>query len=661
MSSLEEQLASLRSSLEGGQTLPQTTGRVVTNEQDAAVAEGQALSGSGAVATGFANEFLGAFQGTSPVVNQITGKPNYEIVGQLQEADFGPIAVSSSGQWVDVDPEKHVILLDPNTGKPTVYARNPETDEDLMAAARLFALGGLTSPVTKIPSGVTNLRPSQVAINQLDQAGVSPTVPAVFQGRTSQTLTNTLREVPGSADIIQSGLTRSGTQAAASAERIAAATGTASTRLAGGEALIRGAERFVGNVQADISLSADRITEIIKTPVRDLVAAEGEGFLLKSNAMLQRVDGFFDGTETVRVDEAMNALAGSAQKFDLAELGEEFTSPRFQRWANLIRESGGTLSYNDLRLFRTEVGRLLRKPEILLGESLDSEALKKLYGALSDDLMEAAKEVGPDAVQAVQQADDFYREGAETIRTTLGKLLKLDASGEATFDLLLRRAGDKGSANIRELQALREAIPDDEWAEVASAVIRELGRPTAANVDRLADANFSVTSFMTNFNRLSDDGKQVLFGGREGLLDELDNLADVVTRLRQTERLMNVSGTARIGVYSTLGLMVGLEQFMTAGATVAGSAVAAKLMMSPRLVRWMANAPTTAIGSQAWVRHAAELNAIASQEPAIAPVANQLLLILQQEGLPNQAGPNLESQMDSLRNSLGGSGEAGTQ
>jgi len=653
MSSLEEQLASLRSSLEGGQTLPQTTGRVVTNEQDAAVAEGQTLSGSGAIATGFANEFLGVFQGTSPVVNQITGKPNYEIVGQLQEADFGPIAVSSSGQWVDVDPEKHVILLDPNTGKPTVYARSPETDEDLMAAARLFALGGLTSPVTKIPSGVTNLRPSQVAINQLDQAGVSPTAPAVFQGRGSQIVANTLRETPGASQIIQGGIARSGTQAAASAERIAAATGTASTRLAGGEALIRGAERFVGNVQTDISLSADRITEIIKTPVRSLASAEGEGFLLKAEALFQRVDGFFGGTGTFRVDEAMNALAGSARKFDLAELGEEFTSPRFQRWANTIRDNGGTLSYNDLRLFRTEVGRLLRKPEMVLGEGLDREALKKLYGALSDDLMEAAKSIGPEAVQAVQRADDFYRAGADRISGALNKLLKPDASGEASFDLLLRRAGDKGAANLRELEAIRKSIPDDEWAEVSSAVIRELGRPTAANVDRLADANFSVTSFMTNFNRLSDEGKEVLFGGRGELLDELNNLADVVARLRQTERLMNVSRTGPVGITGALAVLTYYDVY--AGiATAAGSAVAAKAMMSPTLVRWTANAPTTALGSQAWVRHAAELNAIASQEPALAPVINQILFGLEQHGLgtEQQTAPSLDAQMESLRNSL---------
>jgi len=161
-------------------------------------------------------------------------------------------------------------------------------------------------------------------------------------------------------------------QTAAAVERAAARTGAAVSPQAGGEAGVRGVRRFVGVSFDDIAVPDDAIETIIRTPSRNVRAEAGEGFLLKSRALYQRIDSFFEATDQVPVENAMAALSGSSAKFVLAELGKQFVSPRFAKWTKIIEENSGGLTYNDLRLFRTEVGRLLRSPQRIMAESLDT-------------------------------------------------------------------------------------------------------------------------------------------------------------------------------------------------------------------------------------------------------------------------------------------------
>ena len=636
MASLEERLTNLR---ETGNAAPPSVG------PDKPIGQG--------FITGMSNELLGGYQGTSPVTHTLKGKPNYKKVGVLSDSDYGPVAIGDDGTWTDFDPMEHVVLIDEQTNKPTVYLRSDETDEALGGFARLLLFGNLVNPVASRASAGAQRAPGMM--EQMRRAGVDPTLPTVTNSRTVGTAANTLRELPVAGGVMERGAQRSLQQTANAAEQTAAGFGSAATKQGGGDAALRGARRvFPGRVSSDVSLADDAVEEIIRTPTRKVFSEAGEGFLLKAKALYQRVDEFFKPTDHIDVGNSMDVLTGSRTRFDLSKLGDEFVSPRFQKWAKIIQDNGGALSFNDLRLFRTEVGRLLRKPATVLGSDLDTEALKRLYGALSDDLVTFAKaSKGDDAVRAIQQADDYYRAGAERMRGALDKLLKPDANGEATFDLLVRKAGEKGGANLKELQAIRKSIPDDEWGELASSVIREMGKAPAGQVDRLDDVpDFSISAFLTNFERLSDGGKDALFGTSD-LRGNLETLADVVAAQRRVERLANTSGTGRVVMTGALGTLA-LFDVLTGAAIAGGSTVAARLMMSPRFVKWLHAAPTTSFKSRAWAQHAAELHSMfASSGNEMKAAADWLLSALDQEGVETRAKPqNLEGRLQRLRESI---------
>ncbi len=619
---------------------------------------------------GTATELGAALQGTSPVITTLTGKPNYRRIGGFATADFGPVAITDAGKWIDVDPTLHVILPDPQTGKPTVYARSEETDEDLSAAARLLSFGAVASPVTGLPGGggAGMTRPVSAARGLVDDfanAGVDPTLAAVSDSRNVQNVATALRETPTAGGTIQRGVERGVEQTAEAVEQTAAGAGQAVGRQAGGESALRGAQTFRGTLSDNIDLADDAIHQIIRTPVRNLNRSEGSGFTLKSRALFDRADKFFKPSDVVKMDNTREVLAGLESRFNNPSLAQEFIPDRFTRWAKIIDESGGSMSFNDMRLFRTEIGRMLRQPQGVMQQDLDRELLGRLYSGLSSDMLDLAKSKGPDAVKAVTQANEFYRAGADRMRGALKQMLKPDANGEATFDLLLKKAGETGGANAKDLLAIRRSIPDEDWGDVAASIIREMGRPKPGVADPLDAANFSLSSYLTNFNKLSDEGKGVVFksAGMGELSDQMDTLSRVVAAQQRVQRLQNASRSGTVGITGALGLMAVLEGGIPFGTIAAGvgSYAAGRLMMSPKFVKWLHTAPTTSWGSRKWASHAAKLTQLSNDEGLKEPL-EILQRSLEQAGVGAPTAPplgDLEKRQKTLRiNAPDGVGQA---
>src|SRR5215471_16090219 len=95
----------------------------------------------GNVAAGLGQNLAAGMQATSPVVSGLTGQSNYQSLGPLINSDAGPAFADASGNWNLVNPEKHVVLNDPQTGQPTVYARSSSTNEPWSAIGRMLGWG----------------------------------------------------------------------------------------------------------------------------------------------------------------------------------------------------------------------------------------------------------------------------------------------------------------------------------------------------------------------------------------------------------------------------------------------------------------------------------------------------------------------------------------
>lgn len=107
---------------------------------------------SGNVGAALGQNLSAAMQHTSPIVSGLGGQPNYQRLGGLFQSDAGPAYVDAAGKWQMVNPQTDVVLNDPQTNLPTVFARSPDTNEGLASIGRLLGFGGTAPSSVSAPS-----------------------------------------------------------------------------------------------------------------------------------------------------------------------------------------------------------------------------------------------------------------------------------------------------------------------------------------------------------------------------------------------------------------------------------------------------------------------------------------------------------------------------
>jgi hypothetical protein len=296
--------------------------------------------------------------------------------------------------------------------------------------------------------------------------------------------------------------------------------------------------------------------------------------------------------------------------------------------------------FDVLRSIRTELGREIDNPVLAGSNGALQTRLRQLYGALTDDLNMAAASGGPEAKRIMDQANRYTRFHMSQNIPTLQKIVD-SGTDEQVYNLALRGAADGGT----QLRRLRRNFKPEEWDNVAGAVLGRMGLARPSAQDATGEA-FSVSTFLTNWNKLSPEAKKELFGsGRHReLMPQIDRLARVVGYAKDVDKLANTSGTARHLLY--IQMLGGAGVFAAAGpGTAIGSYVgpwaAAKLITNPRFARWLADASTdpAAIRPNGIMAQLARLKAIASQNPDIAEVVDAYIQALT-GGDPQGSGRN---------------------
>lgn len=248
------------------------------------------------------------------------------------------------------------------------------------------------------------------------------------------------------------------------------------------------------------------------------------------------------------------------------------------------------LPYESIKKLRTLVGRELADNSLVA--DVPRSKWSALYGALSADLGDAAKKVGPKAEQAWGRANTFTRLGLERL-DQLSTVLNRDApekiftsaiSGTAEGDTVIRR--------------VMKSLPADERREVSAAVLQRLGRATAGQQNAEGNA-FSGETFLTNLSKLSPAARETLFGriNTQALQEQVLSMADMAENIRKGSKVFaNPSGTSqaltlRDGIAGA-GVAALTGNVATAGgiaATMAGANAGARLLTSSKVVQELAN------------------------------------------------------------------------
>jgi len=284
----------------------------------------------------------------------------------------------------------------------------------------------------------------------------------------------------------------------------------------------------------------------------------------------------------------------------------------------------GDIPFNVMRDLRSWVGEKIA--EVDLAPDVSKTNWKRIYGALSRDLENAAAKQGPEAQAAFNKANVYTKKFHDTMDSIQSVILKKNP--EDAYQAVISGANN-GPTKLREVF---NAVPKDAQKAVSAAYISRMGKAVAGLQDETGDV-FSTNKFLQNYGKLDNASKNILFG-RFGsqFKNDIETIAKVSNKIREGSAIMaNPSGTAGAVVgpatissvqgsvfagkfgfaQGVIGLMIQANQ-------------AARLFTNPDFVRWLATNSNKPISSMSGA--IATLNSIyeKSQDPDIKEIHDAL-------------------------------------
>lgn len=440
--------------------------------------------------------------------------------------------------------------------------------------------------------------------------GAEPTAGAVSGSKTIQGIEQALAKLPASADIMGTKYGKLLDDMGEYAENVARIS-PVEGREQVGASVRRGLDRFVGR------------------------------FTAQASELYDRVDRFIPGSTRVQSNNFGQQLQRITSQFaDDPEYSEILTSPLMTRLQSAYQASvnRGGMTYNTLRGIRSQIGKAINQ-QTLLADASQAE-LRQLYGALSDDVMRAAGNVGDDALRAATRANTYWRAGRaridDILQPVVNKKLNQDVFKAAM-------SGTKDGAE--KLRALKKSLPQRDWLALVGNQIKEMGMATPGRQDVTGEL-FSPHTFLTNYNRLSKAAKKTLFSGPryKGLEKAIDDLVTTSAAVKDLAGMANTSGTAQQLIYMQLltgglgGALAYEEGESPTTGMIQGAAAgfiapwaSAKLITSPQFINWLTSSADIAVSQTGVGSHLGRLIIMAEKDKELAPAIYEYLRVIQGE------------------------------
>lgn len=469
------------------------------------------------------------------------------------------------------------------------------------------------SPVQTVKNAISGLgksmKVSPEAVRTFEEAGLSPLVGDVAASGRVQRSQNILEDAPFAGDIITGAKEKLSTDVKGKLAQIGFDENA--ERIIGGSALKQGLKNYVDKGRALFSGQKGKNGEIIKEGLfdrfdRKYISPDEKTTLTSTTA---KINDILSRADT---PEALDAYLGSTEKSIIAKI-QSASQPDVKPSA--ILDSSGNpfaknpsvigkppeLTYNDLKLFRTSIGKKLE--DFQIGSS-DKAILRELYQAMTDDMRNKASTKGEEALQAFDRLNSGYSKFLTKLDDTINEVLN---KGETTE---IFNAVRSGLPLPERTATIMRALPQKNRDIVRGSLIRELGMNRA----KAGQGEFDVGKFVTSYNALEPKAqKALLIGLPADVQNNFRKVMEASTLALKTGLQGNPSGTAK-----NAGMMLLLTSFLkapiktTAGLT--GGAITAKMMTSPKFIKWLANAPKQFETNPA--KYIARLSAIAASDEA---------------------------------------------
>lgn len=385
-------------------------------------------------------------------------------------------------------------------------------------------------------------------------------------------------------------------------------------------------DKFEGRVQ-DLGRGGSPMVnandDVDRVALGGKIQAAGERFIEKSGASAKRK---YDRAEQMAGDAKVTPQE-SLRRVDemIATLGEtaNVNSAELSFLREIKTDLSKDLTVGGLRRMRTKLRKKISKGDLVFGED-EARVLAIMDGA-ADDIRTGLTQQGKQgAANAFDAADKAYRARMDYITGTVQKLLG-KRNSSATAEQIADKFKSMTANDSVGLRKFYATLDPQEQADVAATIAETLGKN--------GKSNFTVTQFLRQTAKLDDRVLTTIFGHRGA--ESVRNLRTVGKEIERVTGAMN-SNTSKSGIASyrdfAFSLFSGGGLGFLGGGGVTGASVAAaaglaakagldavtaNMLMSPKITKWLTQAPRTT-NAKAINAHFGRLSAIAKQEPALA-------------------------------------------
>lgn len=264
-----------------------------------------------------------------------------------------------------------------------------------------------------------------------------------------------------------------------------------------------------------------------------------------------------------------------------------------------------------------------RNPEVgMIPIQVWADGTRISYGS---PVISRATTSGERAVSMFKNVDDQYSQYVSELRKPLSKVFGDNVEGVQALDRLVK-AAEKGETGILGAY-MRVMTEKSDPTKGAAAVIYHM---TGGGKD--------LSRFMESWRNLPAPSRRILFDSPQGraLEKELNRFVNVGQRLEKYVNASKQQAIVNPGRITHLLTAAAVYTHLPAAiAMVGGNAMAAKVLSSPRLVRWMTEMPSIGRGgfdTPAFQKHMARLGAMAGKDGEAADALSKAVLSMMQTG-----------------------------
>jgi len=313
--------------------------------------------------------------------------------------------------------------------------------------------------------------------------------------------------------------------------------------------------------------------------------------------------------------------ANGAIKPDMMQLVRSMAGPDIaQRLAVLSeKRAKGQFAPNieGMHDLRSAIGRTISaaKARQRQGQPMDVDEafLARLYGSLSSDMQTALRLSGPEGARAATRIGELDRAYRQHLDETVRPLKRIFGDQVGPVEALDRITKAARTGDTRTLGAFMRVMSQKD----------DPIRGTNAVLWHMTNGGRDLRTFIKTYREMPTPTRNMLFAGERGraLEAQLDRYVAASQRLEQFINVANqrnvVDPTRLTHVMTIAGAIM---HWPTVLGAVAGNAVAARMMTSPRYLRWLTEMPNASRGgfeTEAFRRHLAIMGAIAGGDKDI--------------------------------------------